>query len=173
MLSARGIVSESQSATRAFAASTPDSHYLQRNYDVRIAATRILQAQAQVGITRADQLDDQRRSSGRQSTLRAPKFSPQFEKSAHHADLSLALELDFWASRAKIIGSGHRARRCFVPEFVGELYGNPDGPSRLGAVLIDLTQLEHPELFAGGGTQPARHCHHQRRGKQHTRLEHS
>jgi hypothetical protein len=60
---------------------------LQRNYDVRIAATRILQAQAQVG--------------------------------------------------------------------------------------IDLTQLEHPELFAGGGTQPARHCHHQRRGKQHTRLEHS
>jgi len=29
---------------------------LQQNYDVRIAATRILQAQAQVGITRADQL---------------------------------------------------------------------------------------------------------------------
>jgi len=27
---------------------------LQQNYDVRIAATRILQAQAQVGITRAD-----------------------------------------------------------------------------------------------------------------------
>src|SRR4030088_1932040 len=29
---------------------------LQQNYDVRIAATRILQAQAQLGITRADQL---------------------------------------------------------------------------------------------------------------------
>src|SRR5258708_13814407 len=28
---------------------------LQQNYDVRIAATRILQAQAQLGITRADQ----------------------------------------------------------------------------------------------------------------------
>src|SRR6266403_2069174 len=28
---------------------------LQQNYDVRIAATRILQAQAQVGVTRADQ----------------------------------------------------------------------------------------------------------------------
>src|SRR5882762_3139392 len=29
---------------------------LQQNYDVRIAATRILEAQAQLGITRADQL---------------------------------------------------------------------------------------------------------------------
>src|SRR5712692_9596866 len=29
---------------------------LQQNYDVRIAATRILQAQAQLGITRADRL---------------------------------------------------------------------------------------------------------------------
>src|SRR5262245_46028418 len=29
---------------------------LQNNYDVRIAATRILEAQAQLGITRADQL---------------------------------------------------------------------------------------------------------------------
>jgi multidrug efflux system outer membrane protein len=29
---------------------------LHQNYDVRIAATRILEAQAQVGITRADQL---------------------------------------------------------------------------------------------------------------------
>jgi multidrug efflux system outer membrane protein len=28
---------------------------LQQNYDVRIAATRVLQAQAQLGITRADQ----------------------------------------------------------------------------------------------------------------------
>ena len=29
---------------------------LKNNYDVRIAATRVLQAQAQLGITRADQL---------------------------------------------------------------------------------------------------------------------
>ena len=70
---------------------------LQQNYDVRIAATRILQAQAQVGITRADQLPtvnggvqtvDQR-------SARAKLF-PAFETSAHQVDLSLAWELDFW-----------------------------------------------------------------------------
>ena len=62
---------------------------LQQNYDVRIAATRILQAQAQVGITRADGLPtisagarsfDQR--SARQ------KFFPAFDTSAHQVDLS-------------------------------------------------------------------------------------
>jgi hypothetical protein len=39
-------------------------------------ASRILQPQAQVGITRADQLDDQRRSSGCQSMLCTPKIFP-------------------------------------------------------------------------------------------------
>src|SRR5258708_26643737 len=70
---------------------------LQRNYDVRIAATRILEARPQVGITRADGLPtitagapsvDQR--SARQ------KFFPAFETSAHQVDLSLAWDLDFW-----------------------------------------------------------------------------
>jgi hypothetical protein len=50
-----------------------------------------------------------------------PKSSPQFETSAHKADLSLAWELDFWASRAKIIvsvrsptnsGTKHLRPRC-------------------------------------------------------------
>ncbi len=70
---------------------------LRQNYDVRIAATRILQARAQVGITRADGLPtinagaqsfDQR--SARQ------KFFPAFDTSAHQVDLSLAWDLDFW-----------------------------------------------------------------------------
>jgi multidrug efflux system outer membrane protein len=70
---------------------------LQQNYDVRIAATRILEARAQVGITRADGLPtinagaqsfDQR--SARQ------KFFPAFETSAHQMDISLAWDLDFW-----------------------------------------------------------------------------
>src|SRR5260370_27318388 len=30
------------------------------------------------------------------------------------------------ASRAKIIGSPHRGRKCFVHEFVGDLCGNPN-----------------------------------------------
>jgi multidrug efflux system outer membrane protein len=70
---------------------------LQQNYDVRIAATRILQAQAQVGITRADQLPTI--NAGAQTVdQRSPrtKFFPAYETSAHQVDLSLAWELDFW-----------------------------------------------------------------------------
>jgi multidrug efflux system outer membrane protein len=70
---------------------------LERNYDVRIAATRILEAQAQVGITRADQLPTI--NAGAQTVdQRSPrtKSFPQFETSAHQVDLSLAWELDFW-----------------------------------------------------------------------------
>jgi len=70
---------------------------LQQNYDVRIAAARILQAQAQLGITRADQLPTI--SAGAQAANeRSPreKQFPQFESSANQVDLSLAWELDFW-----------------------------------------------------------------------------
>jgi multidrug efflux system outer membrane protein len=70
---------------------------LQQNYDVRIAATRILEAQAQVGITRADQLPTI--SGGAQAVSQRSarsKFFPAFETSANQVDLSLAWELDFW-----------------------------------------------------------------------------
>ncbi len=70
---------------------------LQQNYDVRIAATRILQAQVQLGITRADQLPTI--SGGveavNQRSARS-KFFPAFETSSNQVDLSLAWELDFW-----------------------------------------------------------------------------
>ena len=70
---------------------------LQYNYDVGIAATRILQAQAQVGITRSDQLPTI--SGGveavNQRSART-KFFPAFETSSNQVDLSLAWELDFW-----------------------------------------------------------------------------
>jgi multidrug efflux system outer membrane protein len=70
---------------------------LQQNYDVRIAATRILQAQAQLGITRADQWPT---ISGGASAVneRNPetKIFRQFDTSANEVDLSLAWELDFW-----------------------------------------------------------------------------
>ncbi len=70
---------------------------LQQNYDVRIAATRILQAQAQVGITRADQLPTINAGAGTndQRSARAKLF-PEFQTSAHEVDLSLAWDLDFW-----------------------------------------------------------------------------
>jgi multidrug efflux system outer membrane protein len=70
---------------------------LQQNYDVRIAATRILEARAQVGIARADQLPTI--SGGAQAVNeRNPrvKLYPQYETSANQVDLSLAWELDFW-----------------------------------------------------------------------------
>jgi len=70
---------------------------LQQNYDVRIAATRILEAQAQLGITRADQFPTI--SAGAQAVnQRNPrgKFFPAYETSANQVDLSLAWELDFW-----------------------------------------------------------------------------
>jgi multidrug efflux system outer membrane protein len=70
---------------------------LQQNYDVRIAATRILEARAQVGITRADGLPTI--SAGAQSSDQRnarQKFFPAFETSAHQVDLSLAWDLDFW-----------------------------------------------------------------------------
>jgi multidrug efflux system outer membrane protein len=70
---------------------------LQQNYDVRIAATRILQAQAQLGITRADQLPTI--SGGAQAVNeRNPRTKNfrQFETNANEVDLSLAWELDFW-----------------------------------------------------------------------------
>jgi multidrug efflux system outer membrane protein len=70
---------------------------LKQNYDVRIAATRILEAQAQVGITRADGLPTI--SAGAQSfdqRSARQKFFPAFDTSAHQVDLSLAWDLDFW-----------------------------------------------------------------------------
>src|SRR4029077_15077508 len=87
---------------------------LQQNYDVRIAGARILQAQPQLGITRADQfpsvsgganISDQR-------TARS-SFFPAFERSTGQLNVSAAWELDFWgkfrrateAARANLLAS--------------------------------------------------------------------
>jgi multidrug efflux system outer membrane protein len=70
---------------------------LQQNYDVSIAATRILEAKAQLGITRADQLPT---ISGEALALneRNPqtKLFRQYTTNANQLDLSLAWDLDFW-----------------------------------------------------------------------------
>lgn len=70
---------------------------LQQNYDVRIAAARIVQAQAQLGITRADQFPSI--SAGAAATdQRSPqsKIIPAFNSNATQVSVSLAWELDFW-----------------------------------------------------------------------------
>ena len=70
---------------------------LTQNYDVRIAATRVLQAQAALGITRADQFPSV--AAGVSATnQRFPKtrVTPEFETSPTQVSLSAAWELDFW-----------------------------------------------------------------------------
>jgi multidrug efflux system outer membrane protein len=87
---------------------------LSQNYDVRIAAVRVLQAQASLGITRADQFPT---IAGGVSTSneRFPVTTilPAFETSPSQVNLSLFWELDFWgkfrrateASRASLLAT--------------------------------------------------------------------
>lgn len=70
---------------------------LQQNYDLRIAATRILEAQAQLGITRADQLPTV--SVGVQAVderFAQTKLYSQYDTSANQVDAALVWDLDFW-----------------------------------------------------------------------------
>lgn len=87
---------------------------LQQNYDVRIAAARILEAQAQLGITRADQLPTiAGGAEARNQRSPQSRFLPAFETSANQVNLSLSWELDFWgklrrateAARANLLAS--------------------------------------------------------------------
>ena len=70
---------------------------LQQNYDVRIAAARILEARAQLGIARADQLPSVSANAAAVNERIARSVSlPAIETSANQLSLSLAWELDFW-----------------------------------------------------------------------------
>jgi multidrug efflux system outer membrane protein len=70
---------------------------LKNNYDIRIAATRVLQAQAQLGITRADQLPSLS-VGGSVTGLRDPKIGPvpSFQITQGEVSASAAWNLDFW-----------------------------------------------------------------------------
>jgi multidrug efflux system outer membrane protein len=70
---------------------------LQQNYDVRIAAARILQAQAQLGITRADQFPSVSGGAdlSAQRTAKSSVF-PAIQQSTGQLSLSAAWQLDFW-----------------------------------------------------------------------------
>ena len=70
---------------------------LAQNYDMRIAATRVLQAQAVLGITRADQFPTITGGASASSlSLPRTKTFPGFESSSNQVNLSLFWELDFW-----------------------------------------------------------------------------
>lgn len=104
---------------------------LEQNYDVRIAATRILEAQARLGITRADQFPTITAGAGTVSTRSAQqKFLPAVETDAHHVSLGLDWDLDFWgrfrrateAARANLVAS-EWARREVITELIANLAG--------------------------------------------------
>jgi multidrug efflux system outer membrane protein len=70
---------------------------LAQNYDVRIAATHVLQAQATLGITRADQFPTVTAgASTSNERFPATRITPAFETSPTSLNLSLFWELDFW-----------------------------------------------------------------------------
>jgi len=87
---------------------------LQQNYDVRIAGARILQAQAQLGTTRADQFPSVSAGAGISDSRSAQsKFLPAFEESSGQVNVSAAWEIDFWgkfrrateAARANLVAT--------------------------------------------------------------------
>jgi multidrug efflux system outer membrane protein len=70
---------------------------LKNNYDVRIAAARVLQARAQLGITRADQLPTLS-AGGNIASQQNPKIGPipGYELTQGEVAASAAWNLDFW-----------------------------------------------------------------------------
>jgi multidrug efflux system outer membrane protein len=106
----------------------------EQNYDLRIAASRVLQAQAQLGITRANQFPTV--SAGAQAfSQRNPRISssfPSYEANAGEVDLAVIWNLDFWGkyrrqtegARASLLASqwGHRAVLASVVSSVATAY---------------------------------------------------
>jgi multidrug efflux system outer membrane protein len=107
---------------------------LEQNYDLRIAASRVLQAQAQLGITRANQFPTV--SAGADVfSQHNPKISgsfPSYEARAGEVDLAVVWNLDFWgkyrrqteAARANLLASqwGQRAVLSSVISSVASAY---------------------------------------------------
>ena len=102
---------------------------LQNNYDVRIAAARILEARAQLGITRADQFPSL--SGGGNITsqrLAASGLIPGFQQTTGQLNVSAAWNLDFWgkyrrateAARATLLAN-EWARQAVVATLVANV----------------------------------------------------
>src|SRR6202030_2965969 len=92
-----------------------------QNYDVRIAAARVLEAQAQVGITRANQLPSANVGADifSQQNAKVTNLFPAYQVNGGELNLSVIWNLDFWgkyrrqteAARAQMLASewGQRA----------------------------------------------------------------
>src|SRR5712672_2295410 len=92
-----------------------------QNYDVRIAAARVLEAQAQVGITRSNQFPSANVGADvfSQQNAKVTKLFPAYQVNGGELNLSVIWNLDFWgkyrlqtqAARAQLIATewGQRA----------------------------------------------------------------
>src|ERR1700689_5517455 len=92
-----------------------------QNYDVRIAAARVLEAQAQVGITRANQLPSANVGANvfSEQNPKVTNLFPAYQENAGDLNLSVIWNLDFWgkyrrqteAARAQLLATewGQRA----------------------------------------------------------------
>ncbi len=102
---------------------------LKQNYDVRIAAARIMEARAQLGITRADQLPTvSAGATGLNDRIPETKLSPETETSFNAVGASMAWDLDFWgkyrrateAARANLLAT-EWARRTVTNSLVSDV----------------------------------------------------
>jgi multidrug efflux system outer membrane protein len=92
-----------------------------QNYDVRIAATRVLEAQAQVGITRSNQLPSASVGANvfSEQNAKVTSLFPAYQVNGGELNLSVIWNLDFWgkyrrqteAARAQLLATewGQRA----------------------------------------------------------------
>jgi outer membrane protein, multidrug efflux system len=102
---------------------------LKQNYDVRIAAARIMEARAQLGITRADQLPSVGvGAAGLNDRFPKNKVVPENETNFNAVNASLAWDLDFWgkyrrateAARANLLAT-EWARKQVINSLVSDV----------------------------------------------------
>src|SRR6201984_2891350 len=101
-----------------------------QNYDVHIAAARVLEAQAQVGITRANQLPSASVGADvfSEQNAKVTKLFPAYQVNAGQLNLSVIWNLDFWgkyrrqteAARAQMLAS-EWGRRAVISSLVANV----------------------------------------------------
>ncbi len=101
-----------------------------QNYDVRIAAARVLEAQAQVGITRANQLPSANVGADvfSQQNAKVTNLFPAYQVNGGELSLSVIWNLDFWgkyrrqteAARAQLLAT-EWGRRAVISSLVANV----------------------------------------------------
>src|SRR6202041_1146630 len=101
-----------------------------QNYDVRIAAARVLEAQAQVGITRANQLPSASIGANvfSEQNAKVTNLFPAYQVNGGELNLSVIWNLDFWgkyrrqteAARAQLLAT-EWGRRAVISSLVANV----------------------------------------------------